>query len=118
MTAIRKFNKYCETLERLYDPKWNIALPLPLSLQLTTLRDEPGLMEDVWVMPSSGEIPRWLDDSDVRDGIRAMLKLDRCAEESERLSHKASNITHWLHRERLAIELVLSMPSCKSQVGP
>src|ERR1700675_686786 len=114
MTAIRKFNKYCETLERLYDPTWKIPLPLPLSLQLATLRDQPGLMEDVWITPSSGKTPCWLGDADVRDGIRAMLKLDRCAEESKRLHREAANITQWLQHERDAVELVLSTPSCES----
>ena len=114
MMAIRKFNGYCETLERLYDPEWKISLPLPLSLQLATLRDQPSLMEDAWITRSQGEMPRWLDDSDVRDGIRAMLKLDRCAEESVRLRCETVNLTSWLQHEYSAVELVLSTPSCES----
>ena len=58
MTAIRKFNKYCETLEKLYDPSWKIPLPLLLSLQLATLQDQPSLMEDVWITPAPGMVKR------------------------------------------------------------
>ncbi|KAG1863946.1 hypothetical protein C8R48DRAFT_833650 [Suillus tomentosus] len=43
-----------------------------------------GLMEDVWITPSLGEVPRWLDDTSIRDGIRALLKRDRCREEQVR----------------------------------
>jgi len=113
MTAIRKFNKYCETLEKLYDPSWKIPLPLPLSTQLATLRDQPGLMEDVWISPSPVEVPRWLEDPDVREGIRAMLKQDRCNEESRRLHREADNISRWLRHEIAAVELALCTPSCK-----
>jgi hypothetical protein len=81
MAAIRKFNKYCATLESLYDPAWLIPLPQPLPTQLVALRDGHALMEDVWITPSAGEVPQWLEDVDVREGIRAMLKLDRCLEE-------------------------------------
>jgi hypothetical protein len=115
MAAIRKFNGYCEILERLYDPKWKISLPLPLSLQLATLRDQPGLMEDVWITRSQGEMPRWLNDADVREGIRAMLKLDRCAEESVRLRREAVNLTSWLQHELAAVEFILSTSSCESE---
>jgi hypothetical protein len=114
LAAIRKFNGYCETLERLYDPEWKVPLPLPLSPQLATLRDQPGLMEDVWITRSQGEMPRWLSDPDVREGIRAMLKLDRCAEESVRLCREAVNLTRWLQHELAAVEVVLSKPSCES----
>lgn len=113
MNAIRKFNKYCETLERLYKPEWNIPLPEPLPTQLAVLRDGPILMEDVWVTPAEGEVPRWLQDRDVREGIRAVLKLDRCLEERHRLGIEADNLCRWFGRELCAIELALSVPSSK-----
>jgi len=31
-------------------------------------------MEDIWILPAIGKIPHWVEDQDVRDGIRAMLK--------------------------------------------
>ena len=39
------------------------------------------LMQDVWITPSMGEVPQWLEDAGVRDGIRALIKSQRCLEE-------------------------------------
>ncbi|KAG1755309.1 hypothetical protein EDD22DRAFT_981585 [Suillus occidentalis] len=74
MTAIRKFNLYCECLELLHDPTWNIPLPTPLPTKLAELHGDQTLMQDVWITPSIGEVPRWLEDLDIRDGIHALLK--------------------------------------------
>ncbi|OAX32299.1 hypothetical protein K503DRAFT_805338 [Rhizopogon vinicolor AM-OR11-026] len=71
MTAIRKFNSYCEQLESSYDPSCGIPLPSALPTKLTELRGDPTLMEDVWIAPSVGDVPRWLEDSDIRLGIEA-----------------------------------------------
>ena len=49
-------------------------------------------MEDVWVQPINGEAPLWLTDVDVRKGIRAMLKQDRCLEEQWRLCMDTDNL--------------------------
>ena len=114
MSSIRKFNKYCAHLETLYDPAWSIPLPRPLSTNLSALRESPELMEEVWIHRSIGEVPRWLDDSDVRDGIRAMLKADRCSEELIRITLEAENLCRWFGRELAAVELALITSSCTS----
>ncbi|KAG1745891.1 uncharacterized protein EDB91DRAFT_1268520 [Suillus paluster] len=88
MTAIRKFNSYCEHLESLYDPAW-----------------------DVWITPSVGNVPCWIEDVDVRDGIRAMLKWDRCQEEQRHLGLEADNLCWWFRDELAALELALHSPS-------
>ncbi|KAJ7922225.1 hypothetical protein B0H13DRAFT_2411706 [Mycena leptocephala] len=84
LKAIKKFNKGCETLERLRPPQCNIPIPSPLSVQLNGLWNDPSLHEDVWITPSDGPLPRWLNDEDVRDGIRSIHAADRCTEEVER----------------------------------
>ncbi|KAG1845046.1 hypothetical protein C8R48DRAFT_780054 [Suillus tomentosus] len=108
MTAIRKFNSYCERLESLYDPSWRIPLPMALPTKLADLRNNQTLMEDVWITPSAGDIPRWLDDLDVRGGIHALLKHDRCQEEQQRLSIEAENLCCYFGDELCALELALS----------
>ncbi|KAG2739058.1 hypothetical protein P692DRAFT_20756820 [Suillus brevipes Sb2] len=118
MTAIRKFNTYCERLELLYDPAWNIPLPTPLPTKLAELRGDQTLMQDVWVTPSMGEVPRWLADSDVRDGIRALLKRDRCREEQRRLGMEADNLCRFFGEELTALELSLRLPENKRFVVP
>ncbi|KAI6026008.1 hypothetical protein EDC04DRAFT_2930447 [Pisolithus marmoratus] len=71
MAAIHKYNAYCEQLSQLYDCSWAIPLPSSLPTKLT---------------------PCWLEDADVRDGIRALLKRERCLEEQRCLGLEADNI--------------------------
>ena len=105
MAAIRKFNKYCDALHTLSDPAANIPLPRHLKTDLSSLRDDPYLMEDVWVHPSMEAAPPWLTDTKVRKGIRAMLKIDRCTEEFRRLGMEVDNLCRWFGRELAAIKL-------------
>ena len=37
MSAIHKFNAYCEQLEALHNPAWSIPLPTPLPTKLDDL---------------------------------------------------------------------------------
>jgi hypothetical protein len=111
MNAIRKFNMYCEKLEALYQPEWDIPLPAPLPVQLAVLRDASNLMEDVWISHTEGEVPWWLVDGDVRKGIRAFLKLDRCLEERRWLGIEADNLCQWFSRELCSIEVAIASPS-------
>lgn len=114
MAAIRKFNSYCAKLAVLYKPEWAVPLPEPLPTKLTPLRESSNLMEDVWIARSTEDLPRWLEDVDVREGIRAMLKLDRCLEERRRLEYEADNLRRWFDRELGAVELALLSPASKS----
>lgn len=98
------------------DPSWNIPIPLPLPTKMAELRDRSDLMEDVWISPSPTAPQPWLNDPDVRSGIRAMLKLDRCIEEQRRLGREADNLCSWFRRELGAVELTLRIPTCKSIV--
>ena len=87
-------------------------------MELSALRDSIELMEDVWISPSQGAIPRWLEDPDVRDGIRVMLKQDRCMEEKRRLSVEADNLCRWFGREIAAVELTLCSDPCELAFYP
>ncbi|KAI6004794.1 hypothetical protein EDD15DRAFT_2359638 [Pisolithus albus] len=107
MAAIRRFNRYCEQLEELYDPAYAIPLPSPLPTKLTELHGDPTLLQDVWVSPSEGEMPRWLEDAVVRDGIHALLKHDQCHEERRCLGIEADNMCQWFGAEMCAVELAL-----------
>ena len=107
MAAIKKYNKYCQKLDELYDTAYAIPLPTPLPTKLAELRNDQSLCQDVWISPSVGEIPRWLEDADVRDGIRGLLKRERCREEQRRLGVEADNMTRWFGLELCAIKLAL-----------
>ncbi len=67
-TAIN--SKLCTTQTGIYH------LPLRLPTKLAELRDHSNLMEEVWVSTSETKNQPWLDNPDVRAGIRAMIKLD------------------------------------------
>ena len=115
MSTIHKFNSYCERLAELYDVSSGIPLPSPLPTKLAELRNDQTLLEDVWISPSTGEIPRWHEDVDVREGIRAVLKTDRCLEEQRRLGTEADNMCRWFGCELCAIELAMRQPESKSK---
>ncbi|KAJ7881222.1 hypothetical protein B0H13DRAFT_2345209 [Mycena leptocephala] len=109
LKAIKKFNKGCETLERLRPPQCNIPIPSPLSVQLNGLRNDPSLHEDVWITPSDGPLPQWLNDEDVRDGIRSIHAADRCTEEVVRLNLERENLRRWLVEEREVVRRAIEM---------
>lgn len=71
-------------------------------------------MEDVWITPSSeSQLPRWLEDVRVRNGIRALLKLDRCREERQRLQLESENMCRWYGNKLTSIEVALRLPECE-----
>ncbi|KAJ7764503.1 hypothetical protein DFH07DRAFT_770370 [Mycena maculata] len=109
LKAIKKFNAGCETLEQLCPPQCNIPLPSPLSTQLNGLRNDPSLHEDVWITPSEGPIPLWLNDEDVRDGIRSLHLADRCAEEVMPLNVERDNLRRWLLEEQQVVSRAIGM---------
>ncbi|KAI1782383.1 hypothetical protein LXA43DRAFT_1068847 [Ganoderma leucocontextum] len=72
LTAIRKFNQYCATMKKLYKPEWDFPLPNELPEELNALWEDSSLLADVWVTRVTPTIPQWLEDADVRTGIRAV----------------------------------------------
>ena len=97
----------------MYNADWNIPLPLRLPTKLAELRDHSNLMEEVWVSTSETKNQPWLDNPNVRAGIRAMIKLDRCIEEQRRLGYEADNMCAWFRRELGAVELAIRTPKCE-----
>ncbi|KAI1790619.1 hypothetical protein LXA43DRAFT_882467 [Ganoderma leucocontextum] len=110
LTAIRKFNNYCDLLAEQYQPAWEFPLPTRLPTTLNELREDSSLLADVWVTRVSPTIPRWLKDVEVRQGIRAMLMKDRCLEERRRLGSEADNMWRWYGLELAAVELAIRDP--------
>ncbi|KAF7290656.1 hypothetical protein MIND_01305900 [Mycena indigotica] len=99
MKALKKFNDYCAEFEQLRPADCHIPVPHPLPTQLSALREDTSLHEDVWITPSEGRPPRWLEDEDVRQGIRSLLTLNRCQEEMVRLAAERRNMHQWLEDE-------------------
>lgn len=105
--ALKKYNTYCAEFDALKPADCHIPSPLPLPVQLSALRNDPSLYEDVWILPNSGRPPRWLEDEDVRVGIRSLHVLDRCREEIQRLELERQNLRRWLDEETRVIRRLL-----------
>lgn len=101
-------------LEDLQPTDKDIPVPQPLPTDLTQLRNSNSdLMEDVWTSPLPDKKVRWLEEPKVREGIRAMLKQQRCLEERRRLGGEADNLCRWFGEELCAVELALRRPECE-----
>ncbi|KII83206.1 hypothetical protein PLICRDRAFT_58527 [Plicaturopsis crispa FD-325 SS-3] len=102
LTAIRKFNKYCKILRDMQQPEWGIPIPTDLSTNLAIIREDPLLLQDVWVTPTSPQdTPRWLEDASEKGSAR------RCLEERRRLGREADNLCRWFGSELCALEVAL-----------
>ncbi|KAJ6553265.1 hypothetical protein B0H19DRAFT_1377852 [Mycena capillaripes] len=118
LKLIDRFNENCAKLETLCPVGCRIPIPVPLPTQLTVLRLDPSLHEDVCISPSPGRIPRWLNDDDVRDGIRSLHIIDRCREEAARLNLDRANLRLWLDEELSIVDNALFSHSDTSLTLP
>jgi hypothetical protein len=104
---IRKYNDYCAQLKLLYKPEYHIPLPQSMSNNLYEVREDTYLLEDVVVGQMADTPSPWYTDAQVRAGVRALLKMDRCSEEEIRLPTEAANMREWLFHELTAVQLAL-----------
>ncbi|KAJ7580800.1 hypothetical protein C8J56DRAFT_794621, partial [Mycena floridula] len=115
MTAIRKYNDYCALIRRqirqhCHEDSPKIPLPEPLPSDLESLKESTDLMQDVLMTCSLDTLPAWAEHAEVRQGIQATLKLDRCREERHRLVTEADNLLRSFQRDLTAIEVALRLP--------
>lgn len=75
------------------------------------MKDDLDLYEDVWISRTETVPPRWLTDPNLRDGIRAQHRLDRCQEERIRLYREADNLQRWYRTRHVALEAVCASSS-------
>ncbi|KAJ7442423.1 hypothetical protein FB451DRAFT_1343897 [Mycena latifolia] len=79
--------------------------PLPIPAKgIWQLDVDDGIWQDVGLDDDDGDgdgeaVPPWLGDEKVRSGIKAMLKLDRCAEEDVRLKKERRALQEWFAEE-------------------
>ncbi|KAK1222720.1 hypothetical protein PQX77_014425 [Marasmius sp. AFHP31] len=101
---IRKYNQHVTYLEQKHKPAYGIPVPKKLPTQLAALRDmeTSHLWEDVSVTQSEHP-PEYLVNENSRREIRALLNLDRCAEERARLDAESRNLCTWYFRELQAL---------------
>ena len=116
LSAIKKFNSYCEKLEKLRRPNWNVTIPTRLPTDLSVLKNDPELLQDVWISTDDDipqVAPRWMTDQLVRKGIKAVLKIARCHEERRRVGIEADNLCRWFGKELSSIEVAVRFARSK-----
>ncbi|EJD34274.1 hypothetical protein AURDEDRAFT_76339 [Auricularia subglabra TFB-10046 SS5] len=109
--ALKVYNDLCEKLKGLLPVGSQFPLPQPLSTELKHLKKNDVLMQDVYISGNEGPAPAWLIDDNVRKGIRAMLVIERCAEEDIRLDRESRNLMRWYTQETAAIDAVCADPA-------
>ncbi|EJD33230.1 hypothetical protein AURDEDRAFT_77138 [Auricularia subglabra TFB-10046 SS5] len=111
MGAITRYNDACIKVREHLPPGKVYPLPEPLSTNLTELKNDSSLLEDVWLSgtPENGAL--WLTDKTVRVAIRSQLLLDRCQEEKKRLLREEQQLFGWLQLEAKAVARALYDPS-------
>jgi hypothetical protein len=99
LRLVSKYNTYCADIADSWPRGCNIPIPAPLPTETTALRNDPLLYQDLWIHPTASGVPRWMDDADVRDGIRSVHIVDHCVEEQARLKSECANMLGWLRNE-------------------
>ncbi|THU97086.1 hypothetical protein K435DRAFT_857890 [Dendrothele bispora CBS 962.96] len=83
----------------------NVVAPKPIDVsKLFNLDADDELWQDIGLNYDEADDedampPPWLSDENVRKGIRAMLELDRCEEEEERLAFERKAMRSWFEEE-------------------
>lgn len=106
----RDYNKLCKLMFELKQQRKaprGALCPEPIELSgLFSLDVDDKIWQDIGLSDDLDERtsplsspPLWLCDDDVRAGIKAMLELDRCTEEEERLAWERSSLQVWYAEE-------------------
>ncbi|KAJ2936344.1 hypothetical protein H1R20_g751, partial [Candolleomyces eurysporus] len=104
---IRRFNDLCARAKSLYKPQWNIPVPEQLPEEISLLKKDPGLLEDVWISSAPSTTYQWLYDSEIREAMRAVHRKERCVEEKQRIGMEMDNLCRWFGTEIMAAEIAL-----------
>ena len=105
----KTYNKLCVELNQLIqDGKAPEGAICPRTIDMDHLFDldvDDEIWQDVGLEENDAMAPpRWMSDDAVRDGIKAVLELDRCKEEEERLVHERQALQVWFSEEWVITE--------------
>lgn len=109
-----EYNKLCRQLSRLVaDGKAPRGAVAPIEIPskgLWKLDVDDAVWEDVGLDDDEErgtEPPPWLADEKVREGIKAMLEVDRCDEEDVRLKKERRALQVWFAEEWAVVNLAI-----------
>jgi hypothetical protein len=105
-TLARKYNSLCKDLVdmiKLKKAPQGAVAPLPIEMDgLFKLDIDDDIWQDIGLTDENDEnveIPAWLGDENVRQGIKSMLDIDRCIEERDRLIAECISMRQWMREE-------------------
>ncbi|KAF8174532.1 hypothetical protein K438DRAFT_1771639 [Mycena galopus ATCC 62051] len=112
--VLRQYNRLCNEMAKLISHKKapkNAVAPKPInrdSIWGLDVNDE--IWQDIGLDDAYDQTkpPLWLKSDKVRNGIRAMLEVDRCDEEKPRLFHECRALHYWLSEEWVAVKLAIA----------
>ncbi|KAJ7622490.1 hypothetical protein FB45DRAFT_1032157 [Roridomyces roridus] len=109
---VQTYNKLCEQIQSLISkkkaPPHSVApLPVP-SKGIYQLDVDDVIWQDLGLDEEESRPPLWLSDEKVRTGIRAMLMVDRCNEESARLMREHAHLFVWFQNEWKTIQMAIA----------
>lgn len=102
---VREYNRLCVQMKTLIGQKKapkNAVAPAEIDPKgIWALDVNDDIWQDVGLDDEDNETepPLWLKSETVRNGIKAMLELDRCDEEKPRLFHECRALQYWLSEE-------------------
>ena len=100
----RKYNQLCNDMvvmiEKRKAPLGAVAPHMIERDSLFKLDVDDEIWQDVGLQGDlQDEIPLWLGDENVRQGIKSLLKLDRCEEEERRFCKEKQAMHDWMVEE-------------------
>jgi hypothetical protein len=85
----------------------------PLAIEMDSLF-KLDVDDDIWQdigltddLDDSSEIPDWLGNDKVREGIKVVLEYDRCLEEMQRIRHERVSMQEWFLEEWVVLQEAL-----------
>ena len=103
---VRKYNLLCVDLEKLIKqkkaPRGALVPNLIMLEGLFDLDVDDDIWQDIGLTDESdgiSDIPCWLGDDNVREGIKVMLEYHRCLEEERRLKYERIAMQEWMLEE-------------------
>jgi hypothetical protein len=115
LNLVKRYNTFCveieELIRRRHAPVHAIA-PKQLDQEgLFALDVDDVIWDDRGLDDHTQDVPLWLGDETVKDGIRAFLMVDRCKEEQQYLQREVEALAAWFMEEWNLIEVSLNYTS-------
>ena len=106
----RKYNNLCDELSGLIKAKKaprGAIVPVKIVMEgLFKLDVDDNVWQDIGLtdsVDSVENIPAWLGNENVRQGIKALLEFDRCEEEERRLILEHISMQQWMREEWIVV---------------